>query len=269
LEKREPIAYITFNRPERLNALRPPDYLLLLDYVNDLERDDKIRAVIVTGKGRGWLCGDDLMTYPNGPEYEATVDHETSALYENRLQEALMGGYSVPQAKIATSFLESGKVWIAAVNGICWLPDFLYAMDFVIAADVATIGQGDVRMGCLPGACSTQIAPMVLGRRRALEIILTSDAFSAQDAYRIGLVNKVVPLAQLMPEAEALAKKVSAYPTNGIKLVKMAMTLGHDLPLKHGLAMEQLIMGVSTSQGETFKNYAQKYLAQKKARKGK
>lgn len=140
-------------------------------------------------------------------------------------------------------------------------------MDFVIAADVATFAQGDVRNGLCPGGASTQMLPRLLGRRRAIEFLLMAEEISAEDAYRIGLVNKVVPLSQLMPEAEALAKKMIAHPFSSIKLVKQAVTKAQDLPLKEGLEIEQWYSSISI-QSEAFQTFYQEFLARKKA-KGK
>jgi len=265
LEKRGQIGYITFNRPEKLNAIRPHDYILFDDLVNECERDDNVRAIIVTGKGRAWSAGDDIEAW-YGPRQESYMEGDPgiALILKSKYLELELSGWKVPMHKTCLTLLNSGKVSIAAVNGICFIPEYLYAMDFAIAADVATFAQGDVRAGLCPGGASTQLAPRVLGRRRATELILLCEEISAQEAYRVGLVNKVVPLAQLMPEAEALAKKLMAYPLSAIKLTKMAMTKAQDLPLNEGLDIEQWYMELST-QGE-FKNFAQKFLAEKKAK---
>ena len=268
LEKRDQVGYITFNRPEKLNAIRWEDYILLDDMVNDCDSDDNIRVIILTGKGRAFSAGDDIEGYPgSGQESVIKGDPGMALVVEGKYLQAQLAGYQIPLQKTCLTLLNSGKVSIAAVNGVCWAPEILYAMDFVIAADAATFAQGDVRNGLCPGGASTQLLPRLLGRRRAIEFLLLSEEISAQEAYRIGLVNKVVPLSQLMPEAEALAKKMIARPLSSIKLVKTAVTKAQDLPLKDGLEVEQWYSSISI-QSEAFQTFYRAFQARKKA-KGK
>lgn len=268
LQKRDQIGYITFNRPEKLNAIRWEDYILLDDLVNDCERDDNVRVIILTGKGRAFSAGDDIEGYPgSGEESVIKGDPGMAFIVEGKYLQAQLSGYQIPLQKTCLTLLNSGKVSIAAVNGVCWAPEILYAMDFVIAADVATFAQGDVRNGLCPGGASTQMLPRLLGRRRAIEFLLMAEEISAEEAYRIGLVNKVVPLSQLMLEAEALAKKMIAHPLSSIKLVKQAVTKAQDLPLREGLEIEQWYSSISI-QSEAFQTFYQEFLARKKA-KGK
>ncbi|MCK4722289.1 MAG: enoyl-CoA hydratase/isomerase family protein [Dehalococcoidia bacterium] len=264
LQKRDQIGYITFNRPEKLNAIRWEDYILLDDLVNDCERDNNVRVIILTGKGRAFSAGDDIEGYPgSGEESVIKGDPGMAFIVEGKYLQAQLSGYQIPLQKTCLTLLNSGKVSIAAVNGVCWAPEILYAMDFVIAADVATFAQGDVRNGLCPGGASTQILPRLLGRRRAIEFLLMAEEISAEEAYRIGLVNKVVPLSQLMPEAEALAKKMIAHPLSSIQLVKQAVTKAQDLPLREGLEIEQWYSSISI-QSEAFQAFYQEFLARKK-----
>ena len=268
LEKRDQVGYITFNRPDKLNAIRWEDYILLDDMVNDCDNDDNIRVIILTGKGRAFSAGDDIEGYPgSGQESVIKGDPGMALIVEGKYLEAQLAGYQIPLQKTCLTLLNSGKVSIAAVNGVCWAPEILYAMDFVIAADAATFAQGDVRNGLCPGGASTQLLPRLLGRRRAIEFLLLSEEISAQEAYRIGLVNKVVPLSQLMPEAEALAKKMIARPLSSIKLVKTAVTKAQDMPLEEGLEVEQWYSSISL-QSEAFQTFYHAFQARKKA-KGK
>jgi enoyl-CoA hydratase/carnithine racemase len=266
LEKHDQIGYITFNRPEKLNALRWEDYILLDDLVNDCEIDNNIRVIILTGKGRAFSSGDDIDEYPgSGKDSVIKGDPGVALMLEGKYLELKLSGYQIPLQKTCLTLLNSGKVSIAAINGVCWAPEILYAMDFVIAADVATFAQGDVRNGLCPGGASTQILPRLLGRRRAIEFLLLSEEISAQEAYRIGLVNKVVPLSQLMLEAEALAKKMIARPFSSIKLTKTAITKAQDLPLIQGLEIEQWYSSISI-QGEGFRAFYQKFKDRKKTK---
>ena len=186
-------------------------------------------------------------------------------MIEGRYLDVQLSGYQDYLQKTCMLLMNSGKVSIAAVNGVCWAPEILYAMDFVIAADVATIAQGDVRNGICPGGSSTQTLPRLLGRRRAIEVLLLSEEISAQEAFRIGIVNKVVPLADLMSEAEALAKKMIAKPYSSIKLVKMAVTKAQELSLTDGLSLEQWYSSISI-QSEAFQTFFKKFKERNKAK---
>ena len=264
LEKRDKIAYITFNRPEKLNAIRWQDYILLYDHFKNCEEDKNIRAIILTGKGRAFSAGDDLEGYPGSGQESVIMGNPGIALaMEGKYLELELSGYQDYLQKTCMLIMNSGIVSIAAVNGVCWAPEILYAMDFVIAADVARIAQGDVRNGICPGGGSTQILPRLLGRRRAIEFILSSTEISAEEAYRIGLVNKVVPLEDLMTEAEALAKHMIERPYHSIKLVKMAVTKAQELPLTDGLALEGWYSGISI-QSEYFQTFFKKFMERKK-----
>jgi enoyl-CoA hydratase/carnithine racemase len=118
-------------------------------------------------------------------------------------------------------------------------------------------------MGLVPGGTSTQILPRLLGRRRAIEFLLLSEEFSVEDAYRMGIVNKVVPLDRLMLEAETVAKKIIAHPSHAVQLTKKAITKAQDLPLKEGLEMEDLYYRLSR-QKNTLGTFAQKFLNKKR-----
>lgn len=264
LDKKDQIGYITFNRPEKLNAIRWEDYILLYNLFKECEDDKDIRAIILTGKGRAFSAGDDLEGYPGSGQESVIMGNPGIALMvQGRYLDLQLSGYQDYLQKTCVMIMNSGKVSIAAVNGVCWAPEILYAMDFVIAADVATIAQGDVRNGICPGGGSTQTLPRLLGRRRAIEFILSSTEFSAQEAYRIGIVNKVVPLADLMKEAEALAKHMIARPYSSIKLVKMAITKAQELPLSDGLALEQWYSSISL-QSDAFQSFYKKFMERKK-----
>lgn len=264
LEKRDKIGYITFNRPEKLNAIRWQDYILLHDLFKECEDDKNIRAIILTGKGRAFSAGDDMEGYPgSGQESVIMGNPGIARIIQGKYLDLQLSGYQDYLQKTCMMVMNSGIVSIAAVNGVCWAPELLYAMDFVIAADVATFAQGDVRNGICPGGGSTQLLPRLLGRRRAIEFILSSKEFSAQEAYRLGIVNKVVPLSELMNEAEALARHMITRPYSSIKLVKMAITKAQELPLDDGLALEQWYSSISV-QSEAFQTFHKKFMERKK-----
>jgi enoyl-CoA hydratase len=267
LEKRDQIAFITINRPEKMNAFRHHDYEILDDYISDCDKDDSVKAIIITGKGRAFSVGDDFSGYVGGPNETLTKeDRYYGKVHENKFLEAQMSGFRIPLQRSSLTLMNSGKVAIAAVNGICWAPELLYAVDFVLAADCATFGQGDIMIGICPGGGSTQTLPRLLGRRRAIDFILRPRQISAREAWRIGLVNEIVPLERLMEAAEKLAKEMTIYPTSAIKLTKMAITKAQEIPLVDGLELEQWYMSIST-QSDYTRNFAKNYWAKKNAKK--
>jgi enoyl-CoA hydratase/carnithine racemase len=270
LNKRDGIGYITFNRPEVLNAFRPGDYYLFDDLINECDQDPGLRAIIVTGRGRAWSVGDDVNVAIPGARREEWMkkDPVQTLIWKRKFLELVMSRQLIATQKTCMTLLNSGKVAIAAVNGICYIAEYLYAMDFVIAADTATFAQGDLKIGICPIGSSTQLAPRVLGRRRATELLLQCDLIPAQEAFRLGLANKVVPAADLMREAEALARKVSTYSSSAIKLTKMLMTKAQDMPLKEGIELELLYSALSITSGD-YEKFAKKFYAERAKRKKK
>ena len=130
LEKRGKIAYITFNRPEVLNAFRPIDYYLLDDLVNDCDNDPEIRAIIFTGKGRAWSVGDDVSVAVSGEQHEEWVgqDPVQDLMWKGKNLELAMSRQLIATQKTCLTLLNSGKVSIAAVNGICYIAEYLYGL---------------------------------------------------------------------------------------------------------------------------------------------
>ncbi len=266
LEKRDRIGYITFNRPEVLNSFRPSDYILFNDLVNDCDQDDDLRAVIVTGNGRAWSVGDDIKIYLDEQVREDYLDGDIGMknIMNGNLLEVRKANYQVPTQKTCVTMLNSSKVWIAASNGINYIAEYLYAMDFVVAAENSTFAQGDVMAGFCPIGSSSQLAPRVLGRRRATELLLLCDLISADEAYRLGLVNRVVPEEDLMAEAERIAHKIMNYSMSAIQLTKQLMTKAQDIPLSDGLQLEQMFCEQAITSGE-MKAYGKRYFDKKKS----
>jgi enoyl-CoA hydratase/carnithine racemase len=214
-EKRARIAYLTINRPDKLNALNRRVMEDLGDCIQAVREDDEVLAAILTGAGeKSFAAGADI--------------NELAAQNPVEGKETSRRGQQVLDA------LENlGKPVIAAVNGFalgggC---ELAMACTLRIASENARFGQPEVKLGILPGYAGTQRLPRLVGKGRALEIILTGEQVNAQEAYRIGLVNQVVPFQDLMPAAEALARKIMA---NAPLAVKFAMEAVH-----HGMEMTQ------------------------------
>jgi enoyl-CoA hydratase/carnithine racemase len=241
-EVRDGIAYITMNRPERHNATRHLEYELLGQYVREADRDDNVRAVIISGKGKNFSVSDDI----SGMQAEGhdLISNEIFQHYADQdWANWVMKGESInPFQDMARTMLESGKIFIAAVQGLCIMIELTHPCDFVIASEDARFSQPDIVIGQNSSGGATVILPRMLGRRRALEIFLDPTPFSAQEAYRRGMVNKVVPLPDLMAEAEALARKLIIYNPKTISIIKKLITHSQG-PVDEHLKMEQLYCG--------------------------
>jgi enoyl-CoA hydratase/carnithine racemase len=243
-EVRENIAYITLNRPARYNATRHLEYDLLVDMVKACDRNDDVRAVILSGNGKHFSVADDL----DGVKVEG-YQSKGEPLFQQWLDKAwadwvVEGEQINPFHEMVKTILNSGKIYIAAVHGLCYLTQIIHPFDFVIAADNAMFSEPDILIGQPPCGGGILLLPRILGRRRTLEILLNPAPFSAQEAYRLGLVNKVVPLPDLMAEAEALARKLIIYNPKTIGIIKKLITRSQG-PVDEVLKMEQMYGGFS------------------------
>lgn len=220
VDKDNPIAVITLNRPAQLNAL---SYGLVKDLslaMQELDRDDDVRVIIVTGGEKVFAAGADIKEMSErGP-------------FDERLRERL--AYRDQINKIS-------KPVIAAVSGFALGGGCELAMscDIIIASETARFGQPEVNIGIIPGSGGTQRLTHVIGKHRAMELVLTGDFISAAEAERLGLVNRVVPVELLMDEAKSMAKKIAAKPVLAIKAAKEAVLKSANTPLDEGLEFER------------------------------
>ena len=216
------IARITFNRPKVLNAMSYDVMTELADALHACGQNDAIKALILTGAGeKAFVAGADIS------QMQESTPVEIMKLMELG-QETLR-------------FLETmGKPSIAAINGFALGggTEIAMACDIRIAAENAMFGQPEILIGILPGWGGTQRLPRLVGMGMAKELILGGSQINAQRAYEIGLVNKVVPLTNLLEEAEKLARKFTALPGFALKMAKNAMNFGFDMPLEGGVKLE-------------------------------
>jgi len=230
-EKRAGIAYVTLNRPKVLNALDSTTWSDLRFAFEDAKADSTVRGVILTGAGdRAFIAGADISELADVDAYEA----EESSRFG---QEVL-------------NLIENlGKPVIAAINGFALGGGCETAMACTIriAAEHAKFGQPEVKLGLLPGGGGTQRLPRLVGKGRALQLILTGETISAQEAYRIGLVNEVVPAGNLMARAEAVLKQISANAPIAVKYSLDAANKGLDTSQSEGLALEAAYFGICAS----------------------
>jgi len=202
-----PIATIKLNRPDKLNAFGGPMREEILDVLDKIGADDAVRVVIVTGEGRGFSAGGD-------------IDH-LKRLRENKDEEGFRQVLANGQ-RITKTMRSLPKPVIAAVNGPCAGAGFSFALgcDIRIASDAATFGASFSRIGLHPDWGGSWFLPKLVGSANACELIFTGSMISAEEAQRIGLVNRVVPHAELMPTVLELATTVAKSAPRVVRLAK-------------------------------------------------
>ena len=221
------VAIVTVNRPQRLNALDARTIGELRQAALDLQRDDAIRCVIVTGAGdRAFVAGADINELATDtPDAARTRAREGQQVFD--LLETL------------------GKPVIAAVNGValgggC---ELAMACTLRVAAETARFGQPEINLGLIPGFAGTQRLSRLVGRTKAMEMVLTGSPISAQDALAIGLVNRVVPPGELMPSARALASDLAAKAPMAMRYAIDAIGRGLDMPFADACRLEAALFG--------------------------
>jgi enoyl-CoA hydratase len=221
-EKKGPIAYVTLNRPKVLNALNRATIAELNAAFHDARDDASVHGVILTGAGdKAFAAGADIGEMAN----DTPDDAEDKTRHGQRL----------------TKVIENlGKPVIAAVNGFALGGGCELAMACTIrlAVETAKFGQPEVKVGIIPGYGGTQRLPRLVGKGRALQLILTADMIDAHEAYRIGLVNEIVAKDTLIPSAEAILNKINANAPTAIKLAIESVNRGLDVSLADGLDIE-------------------------------
>jgi enoyl-CoA hydratase/carnithine racemase len=227
-EKKGAVAYVTVNRPKVLNALNTPTWKDLRTAFEDARDDTSVRGVILTGAGnKAFIAGADIGELAHVAAFEA----EQSSRFG---QEVL-------------DLIENlGKPVIAAVNGFALGGGCETAMACTIrlAVDTARFGQPEVALGLVPGGGGTQRLPRLVGKGRALQLILSGEMINAQEAYRIGLVNEIVPAADLVTRAEAILKKIASNAPIAVKFALEAANKGLETSLDEGLLLEASYFGL-------------------------
>jgi len=250
VEKDGAVGVVTLNRPQALNAL---SYGLVKDLslaMQELDQDPEVRAIVVTGGEKVFAAGADIKEMAErGP-------------FDERIQERL--AYRDKINKIT-------KPVIAAVSGFALGGGCELAMscDIIIAAENARFGQPEVNLGIIPGSGGTQRLTHVLGKHRAMELVLTGDMLSAIDAERLGLVNRVVPAELVLEEAKNIAKKIAAKPALAIKAAKEAVLKAANAPLDEGLEFERksfYLLFASEDRSEGMKAFLEKRKAEFKGK---
>ena len=231
LEKKNQIAYITIDRPKVLNALNMATMQEIKQAFADAKQDVDVRVVILTGAGeKAFVAGADIGELSqHTPVSAKEYTHQGQAILD--------------------AIENLGKPVIACINGFalgggC---ELAMACTLRLASENAKLGQPEVKLGLIPGYGGTQRLPRLVGKGVAMQLVLTGEMISAQEAHRIGLVNEVVPAGELIARAEAIAAKIIANAPLAIQYAIDAVKHGLYLTLADGLFLEATLFGVCCS----------------------
>jgi enoyl-CoA hydratase len=221
-EKDNNIGIVTINRPQAMNALNDLAYAELLQLFQEIEKDSQVRVVIITGSGeKAFVAGTDITNM-------ARLSADEARIFSSTLKRTYDMIWNLP------------KPVIAAVNGYALGGGAELAMcaDIIIASENAKFGQPEINVGIIPGSGGTQRLTRLIGINRAKELIYTGGMIDAKTAFSMGMLNKVVPPAELMKEAKAMAAKLLEKSSIMLKLAKSAINNGAGVDLNTGLNIE-------------------------------
>ena len=230
LDVADRVAVLTVNRPDKLNALADLVIRELGQAIDDLRGRDEVGAIVLTGAGRAFIAGADISEIGKAEPLDAK-------------RRARLG------QDVFRKFETSPKPTIAAVNGFalgggC---ELAMACHLRLASEHAKFGQPEVKLGLIPGYGGTQRLPRLVGRGRALQLLMTGETIDAQEAYRIGLVNAVVPAAELLDRARAMAATMLANAPVALALCIESVNAGYDLPLDEAQQFEANAFGLAAA----------------------
>jgi 2-(1,2-epoxy-1,2-dihydrophenyl)acetyl-CoA isomerase len=237
-ERKGAVGILYLNRPEVLNAFSADMDRELFHFLQGARSDDSLRVLILTGKGRAFSAGGDLNMFKE--DYEA---------YQRNRTESRVGGTELPRV-----FIDFPKPLIAAINGAAFGFGLTVSLtcDIRIAVESAVFSCAFARIGVTPEFGSSYLLPKVVGYARAAELAFTAKDIDAREAYRIGLVNRVVPSEELMAASEALANEIAALPKEAIMMAKRILRHGSQSTLEQSLPYESLVFQYCTRTAEHY-----------------
>ena len=249
LEKRDGVAAITLNRPDKLNAINPQIISELGKAADDIERDDAVRVVVITGAGRAFSAGADL--------------EEVGGLLNSPLE---LERFLRAWRRSFDSIENLGKPVIAAVNGMALAGglELVMVCDLAIASEDARIGDQHANFGLIPGGGNTQRLPRALGSRKAKYLMLTGDWLSGSEAEKIGLVNNAVPANELEKAVKDLTDKLVEKSPLASRAIKFLANRGMETDLATGLDLEIQMAALHMGSAEDVKDGLQAFREKKK-----
>ena len=227
LERRGGVAFIRFNRPDKLNAMNSKMKDEIIAVLNELEENDAVRVVVFTGQGdKAFVAGADINEFKDRTALEQWDLYQQPFLYD--------------------ALDRFPKPLIAMINGYCLGGgcELILACDIRIASEKAQIGQPEINIGIIPGGGGSQRLPRLVGYGKAMQLILTGDRISAQEAHRIGLVDEVVPHDQLESKTFEIATKIAEKSPIAVRFAKEAVKASLRMPLNEGLRYEQSLFSL-------------------------
>lgn len=231
VEREEAIAVVTIARPAVLNALNQQTLRELQQAIDALEADGGVRAIVLTGAGeKAFVAGADINELAAQSPVSGRALAQRGQAFFTRLEQS-----DVPVIAAINGF---------ALGGGC---ELALACTFRFAADTARIGLPEITLGLIPGYGGSQRLPRLVGKDRAMEMILTGRPVSADEAYRIGLVTRVVPAASLLQEARAFAAELASKAPIALRLAKRAIERGLEMPIDEALELEATLFGLVAS----------------------
>ena len=220
ITKEGPIGIAQLNRPKVLNALNSETMIELVNAFEEFDKDQSVNVIILTGGPNVFAAGADLKEMAQATPVDLVLGR---------------------RFELWDRIRKISKPIIAAVSGYCLGGGNELAMncDIIIASETATFGQPEVNVGIMPGAGGTQRLTRAVGKYRSMEMILTGKSISAEEALRIGLVNKIVPAESLMDEAKKIASEIASKPPISVRAAKEAIVRAQDTTLEVGLEFER------------------------------
>ncbi len=220
--KEQGYAVIQINRPQALNALNSHVLRELYEALYELDRDPSVSCTIITGNEKAFAAGADIKEMMEKDSERMYRDNQFEPFYKLR-------GVKKPMIAAVSGF---------ALGGGC---ELVMACDIILAAESAKFGQPEINLGVVPGMGGSQRLTRAVGKYRAMELLLTGDMFTADEALKFGLINKVLPNEFLMEEARALAKKIASKPLTAVIATKELVNKTDDLSLEEGLVHERRV----------------------------
>ena len=250
LTKQDGYAIVQFNRPEVLNAINIKLMEELVDALEALDKDNDVRAIILTGNEKAFAAGADIK------------EMSDASVVDMLMRDQFARWDKIRKIK---------KPIIAAVSGFALGGGCELAMtcDMIIASETAKFGQPEINIGVMPGAGGTQRLTRAVGKAKAMELVLTGRMISGEEAMRLGLVNKVVPVEFYLEEAKSLAKEIASKPPVAVRLAKEAVLKAFDTTIEGGLEFERknfYLLFASDDQKEGMKAFVEKRKAEWKGK---